>query len=425
MIPSGRAANPHPRLVKYDLRMRHACRAALGLWLVVVAAVPARADDRIYHLPIGDAERRTREVPVVLDTVVASATGDRLSPEELATQLEPVRLLLIGETHTSMEAHRVQLQVLRALHRAGRRVIVGLEMYPYTKQDALDGWREGRWTEDEFLERADWHEQWGYHWGYYREIFVFVREARLPLLALNAPREVVTAVRKTGLDELPADVRAHLPPSIDLHSDDHLTFFKASFDADDTVHGGMTDDAWRAMLSAQATWDAAMAWHALQAIEPADDPRAIVVVLAGSGHVAYGVGIERQARRWFDGPIASVIPVAVADEDGPTPTVRASYADFVWGIAREPAPMYPSLGVSTRAAAAGHREIIAVEDDSPAAAAGLAVGDAIVAFQGESIDSRGALSRAIAGCRWGDVVELTIARDGAERTVRVPLRRSR
>lgn len=404
--------------------MRTARSAALALLIVFGAAAVGRADDRIYHLSIGDADRRTREVPVVLDTIVAAASGDRITPEDLAARLVNVRLLLVGETHTSVESHRVQLQIIEALHRAGRHVIVGLEMYPYTRQDALDAWSRGEWSEEEFVQRADWYEVWGYHWGYYREIFQFVKKARLPLTALNVPREVVTAVRRQGIDQLSPEMRQHLPPSIDTEHPDHMVFFKASFDEDDTLHGGMSEEAWRGMLAAQATWDAAMAWHAVQALERAADPRAIVIVLAGSGHVAYGVGIERQARRWFDGPIESVIPVPVADDDGPIPSVRASYASYVWGVAYEKAPVYPTLGASTRAVDGGGREIIAVDDDSPAAQAGLKVGDTIVAFDGRPIESRGALATELAACRWGDVVTLTIERGGARRTVDVPLRRT-
>ena len=43
-----------------------------------------------------------------------------------------------------------------------------------------------------------------------------------------------------------------------------------------------------------------MAWNAVKALERlGDDPNAAVVVLVGSGHVAYGLGIERQARTYL------------------------------------------------------------------------------------------------------------------------------
>jgi uncharacterized iron-regulated protein len=382
------------------------------------------ADDPTYHLAIGDPARRDREVPVVLDAIVTGATGAVVTPRTLVEHLQDTSILLIGETHTSTESHRVQFQTIEALHAAGRTVIVGLEMFPYTEQPSLDAWTDGTWRDGDFVTKARWYEHWGYHWGYYEDIFRFARAAGLPMVALNAPRDVVSAVRRQGLDGLPPDQAKHLPPSVDVDSAEHLMLFKASFEEGDSLHGGMTDEAWKSMLAAQATWDAAMGWRAVRALERANASNAIVVVLVGSGHVAYGLGIERQARRWFDGEIRSIIPVPVADDDGPVSSVRGSYADFVWGVAYEPAPRHPSLGISTTAAGEG-RKVIAVEPDSPAGSAGVLVGDIVLEVDGLTIDDRESLNQAVAACDWGDVPVLTLDREGRQLTLDVPLRRER
>ena len=376
----------------------------------------------IYHLPLGDPARREREVPITIDTLVDTVSGLSIEPEALAGLLTSTRLLLLGESHTSVEAHHVQLQVLQALQRRGRRMIIALEMFPVTAQAALDEWNAGRLSESEFLVQSRWYEHWGYDWRYYREIFLFARDHRIPLHAVNVPRAVVTAVRQKGIANLPPDQAAYLPPRVDVDSAEHLALFKASFGSGDGPHGAMTEDAWQGMLAAQATWDAGMGWNTLQALKRLDDPAAVGIVLVGSGHVAYGLGIERQARPWTDGPIASVIPVPVADENGPITAVRASYARYVWGVPREPWSAWPSLGVSTSAAEDG-RKVIHVEDDSPAAAASLEVGDVIVAIDDEPTPSREALSRAMASRLWGDVVHVTIRRSAGDVRLVVPLRR--
>jgi membrane-associated protease RseP (regulator of RpoE activity) len=178
------------------------------------------------------------------------------------------------------------------------------------------------------------------------------------------------------------------------------------------------------MLAAQATWDGAMAWNAVKAFEQvASDPQSVVVVLVGSGHVAYGLGIERQAGAYFHEPIASVIGMPIADEHGPIPVVRASYANFIWGTAREKDAAWPSLGLSTRAAEDGRRTIIDVEKDSPASKAGIAVGDLIIAIDKTPIDNRETLNRVMAGYQWGDAPQVTLRRGDAEQTVGVSLRR--
>jgi len=398
-------------------------RLALAL-LVVIGSSPAWASEPVHRLSLGDPARRDKDVTLVLDAPVDTATGDAVTPDVLAERLDGVRLLLLGESHTSVESHRVQLQVLRALARRGRVLRIGLEMFPFTEQPSLDAWNEGRWSEAEFIDQAKWYEHWGYHWGYYRALLLFARDGRFPLVAVNAPRDLVTAVRQKGLANLTPEQASRMPPKVDVESPDHLALFKAQVGGGDSLHGGMTEEAWKGMQAAQATWDAAMAWNAVRALNGTADPKPIVVVLVGSGHVAYGLGIERQARAWFDGGVASVIAVPLADEKGPTGPVRASYANFVWGVPREAWSAWPSLGLSTRAAEGGKRQVIAVDDEGPAAAAGVKVHDILLRLDGVAVDTRESLARHSATYNWGDVATLVVSRSGQEVSIAIPLRRA-
>ena len=315
------------------------------------------------------------------------------------------------------------MQVLRALHRSGRRLLLGVEMYPYTAQPALDAWNAGQLVESAFVEQSRWYEHWGYHWNYYRDIFLFAREAGIPITAVNAPREVVTAVRRKGFANLTPDEAAHIPTDIEGETPDHMTFFKASMNDGDSVHPGMSDEALKGMLAAQSTWDATMGWNAVKALKAINDPKAIMVVLVGSGHVSYGLGIERQARRWVDGAVTTLVPVPVEDDKGvPIAQARASYADIVYGVAGERESAYPSLGVSTIPEEHG-RSVIDVQKDTPGAAAGLAVGDVIVTMDGQPVADRETFGRIMAGKLWGDAVRLGISRGGEAKTIEVPLRR--
>ena len=123
------------------------CFLALG-------GVDLQAEERVYHLEIGDPERQTSEIPVTLDAVTDTHTGSTFPPRQLAERLAGVRLLFVGESHTDMDFHDAQLLVIQALHDAGREVLIGLEMYPYTHQEYLDQWIAQEATEAEFLERA-------------------------------------------------------------------------------------------------------------------------------------------------------------------------------------------------------------------------------------------------------------------------------
>ena len=407
--------------------MKRFTLAALLLGVVLGSSV--RAADRTTSLPIGDPARRDRTVTVVLDGITDSARGDTIGPAELAARLDGVKLVFVGESHVDIEFHRVQLRVLQELQRRGRHVMVGLEMYPVPEQPWLDRWISDRkLTEDAFLTESRWYKNWGYHWNYYRDIFRFARENGIRLFGVNVPRDVVQTARTKGIDALTAEQRALLPARIDTDNAEHQRLFRAFFGEADALHGNMKDAMFQGMYRAQCTWDAAMGWNALRALRAHGGEKAVMAVLVGSGHVAYGLGAERQARLWFDGRTASVVPVSVREEEGEplVAKVRASYADFVWGLPPSTDPLYPTVGLSTPEQRSGERfKVISVVKDSPAAAAGFEVGDELVSIDGIAYADKETVNRLLAGKRWGDRVEYKVLRGGQEQGLSVLLRRQK
>jgi uncharacterized iron-regulated protein len=393
--------------------------------LLVLSALPAAAQDRTLRLPIGDPARKDREVPLVLDGITDARTGDLLTPSDLPARLAGARLLLVGESHTNADFHQAQLRVIQELQRAGRQVLIGLEMYPVTEQRWLDAWGDGSLTEDGFLRLSRWYKSWGYNWGYYRDIFLFARDHGIRLFALNAPREVVSAVGRKGIAGLSPEERAQIAPRIDTSSAEHRTLFRSFFEQEGGLHANMPPEQLDKMVAAQCTWDATMGYNAVRALQEHGGPGAVMVVLVGSGHVAYGLGIERQIAGELAGKAAAIIPVAVRDEDGkPAKTVRASYADFVWGVPPEGDPLYPSLGLSTASAdGEDKRKVIFVSPDTPAARAGFQAGDVLLTLDGSPVKDRETLNQALASKRWGDAALFTVQRGAETKTLTVTFRR--
>lgn len=381
------------------------------------------AAETLYTLPIGDPARRDRQVELRLDGITDTATGELVTPEQLATRLADTGILFIGETHTRDEFHRVQLRTIQALHEAGREVLIGLEMFPVTQQASLDAWNAGHYTEAGFVKLADWYRHWGYNWRYYRDIFLYAREQGLRMYAINAPREVVTAVRMRGFDGLSEEQAGYLAHPVQPATDEVQRMYQRFFDEDDEMHVG--GEALEGMLRAQVTWDAAMGWNAQSALEQHGGPEAIMVVLIGAGHVTYGLGAERQLAPHYSGRVSSLIPVETTRRDGtPVSAVQASYANFIWGVAAERATRYPSLEVSLMGPI-GKRpgQVIQVGKQSLAERAGVRVGDVLLALDGQPVTDGTALRRLEAGYRWGDVLVARIERDGSELELSIPLRR--
>lgn len=248
-----------------------------------------------------------------------TADGRSASPDEVAASADGLRFVFVGESHDSAEHHQAQAAVIEALVARGRRVSVGFEMFTRDNQASLAGWTLGRWTEDEFVERSSWKAQWGFDFALYRPVFEAVRRHRLPMVALNVPRQWVRDVARNGPQTLEGERRAWVP-ELDLGQAGH----RAVFDA--LMGGHPPGPALDGMYAGQVTWDTGMAQSALDAMADSANPRRVMVVVAGIGHTMYGQGINlRIARRTGE----RSLNVACIESDGPREVSRG-IADFVY-----------------------------------------------------------------------------------------------
>lgn len=246
------------------------------------------------------------------------ASGRAATPTTIAKAADPVQYLLFGESHDNRAHKEALADIIRALEKEGRIVVVGLEMFTRPNQGNLNPWTLGLWNKEEFQREADWKGQWGFDFKIYEPLFDVVKELRLPMVALNVPRDWVRAVTRRTYDELPEEVKSQVPP-IDRSNSSHKLVFDAMM-GDHPASSPQLD-----MYGAQVYWDTAMADSALKAMKRwPDNGRRIMVILAGAGHVLYGQGINyRLGDLGWEGSV-SVIGL---DEVG---KVRASIGDFTF-----------------------------------------------------------------------------------------------
>jgi uncharacterized iron-regulated protein len=234
--------------------------------------------------------------------------GEPVPFAEMIDSLAQARMIYIGETHTLERHHRFQLRVIKALAQRNGELAIGLEMLPFTVQSHLDEWTAGRMSEKEFLRLIDWETNWGTDYDLYRPIFEYARRERIPLRALNAPRSLVKDVAKKGLAGLSEEHRRMLPPTT-LSSEDHRRLLALSIGRHKTVRADMQEAAYEA----QDVWDSTMAHGVVSYLNTAEGKLKTVVVLAGTGHMAYGYGIPERVAGACDLPYRIVIPTDSGD----------------------------------------------------------------------------------------------------------------
>ena len=76
--------------------------------------------------------------PLAEETILDSAEAQTVTFDQLMDQLAQVRVVYVGERHTSPRHHQIQLQVIRALVERGHQVSVAMEMFDHTYQERLE-----------------------------------------------------------------------------------------------------------------------------------------------------------------------------------------------------------------------------------------------------------------------------------------------
>src|SRR6266481_5170749 len=138
-------------------------------------------------------------------------TGQPIDRGELFRDLvAKAAVVLLGESHTDADHHRWQLHTLAGLHGRGGKIVIGFEAFPRRLQSVLDDWVEGKLTDEAFLKASEWRQVWGYDAAFYMPLFQFARLNRIPMIALNVERKLVSQVGRQGWASVPPSEREGL-----------------------------------------------------------------------------------------------------------------------------------------------------------------------------------------------------------------------
>lgn len=316
--------------------------------------------------------------------------------ERILPALADRRVIYVGETHDQYAHHLVQLEVIRYLHQADPRLAIGLEFFQQPFQEALDRYVAGEIDERTMLRQTEYYERWSYDYRLYAPILQYAREHRLPLLALNASSELVGKVRKSGLEGLDDEDRALLPAEIDRSDLAHERRMQTLLEAH--PHGSGNVDRF---LEVQLLWDEAMAERAAAFLDRHPGHR--LVVLAGSGHLAYGSGIPDRVNRRV--PVTSAILLNDWQRE-----IAPGLADYLLMPEEQNLPPAGMIGARLDTDEAGLK-IVSCTPGSACEEVGLQAGDRLLAIEGVPIAGMADLREQMWDRRPGDEVGITVSRE--------------
>lgn len=292
--------------------------------LSVAACFPASAP---VAPPPGPAERYR---------VVATSTREETTFEHMVARLSLAKVIFVGEQHDDPATHAAEVELLDAIGRSGRPVILSLEMFERDVQGALDDYLAGRVTEEQFLARS---RPWPRYATDYRGLVELAKKRGWRVLAANVPRPMASAVGRAGLavlDTLSVPGRAHAAAELSCPNDDYRARFLAETRSHSAGSGPAPQpgDTLPTALAerfylAQCVKDETMAESIVAALRSA--PRnAIAVHYNGSFHSDYGHGAAaRVARREPGWKLAIVTAIPARDPALAPVAPNAGRADFL------------------------------------------------------------------------------------------------
>lgn len=327
------------------------------------------------------------------DLIVVDTGKSATLPELMAT-LADQRVVYVGETHTAYQDHLLQLEVLKAMAGQPGELALGVEWIQARFQPVVDRYLAGEIDEATFLRDIEYYDRWRFDYRLYRPIVEYARERKIPILALNASRELTSEISRVGLNAVSGELLAELP-DYDFSDKAYEDALRGLFSMHPTGDG-----QFERFLEVQLTWDETMAQNVARYLEGGENRR--VLVLAGKGHVGGRSGIPNRVTRR-----TGISGVTIGTFD--PASRRFNDTDYVVLAGEQRLPAAGIMGVMLDERDGG----VVVTDfgsESPAEAAGVKKGDSIVAINGQPVNSFVDVKVLMLDQLPGNEIELTVSR---------------
>jgi uncharacterized iron-regulated protein len=258
--------------------------------------------------------------------------------DHAADILKAYDVIFVGEYHDHLANHLAELALLRALNQRTSGLALSMEQFERDTQPAVDDYLAGR-TGEASLKREG--RAWRNYDEAYRPLVEYAKDHGLPVIAANAPENLVRCVGQKGaafLEGLPVAKRGWAAATLHTEEGAYKRKFLGLMNGDAAHGGAMTGARAERSFAAQVTRDDTMAESIANFLRTR--PGAKVMHVTGAFHVEGRLGtIERLTLRAPQLKIALLLPVQ--SERGDAAAIgsdKAQSADFVILLRREPEP---------------------------------------------------------------------------------------
>ena len=286
--------------------------------------------------PVSQDENRA---PFTEWQVIDTATEQPVSLDQWISLLLQQDIIYLGEEHHNRFHIDAALTVLRRLKAEGRIPALGMEMFGWDGQAALDQYLFGSdMNRQDFLQAVKWQQNWGGPYEDYEPLVRLAKEQHWAVDAMNPPKPLVRIVAKNGLAQAESDpIMAQWGMKDETLVDDPI-YRTRILQQLQACHGGGADSLYQTMFEASMVRDEGMAKtlvHRLNQIRSGSDKMAgPVVSYTGAGHIQYNLPVPKRVARRLTGQVRQVSVYMTSFDVGRIEElqvmIREKIADYLW-----------------------------------------------------------------------------------------------
>ncbi|MGE5340877.1 MAG: ChaN family lipoprotein [Candidatus Omnitrophota bacterium] len=403
----------------------------MTLWLLLFITLAGAgvnlqaADNSTDTLPIGPSPQKLLIDKIEKDQIMDTASGQLITIDDIVAKANNTDVLIIGEAHDNYKCHTFQRDLIEALVKKYPKLIVGFEFFQRSDNPILDQWRNGQISETDLLKQTEWYKRGSQNYGYTRLIMDVIQKYKIKTIGLNIPRSLLRTVSRKGFENLSADEKK-LFPTINIPNVEHEYFIKNIFG----VFAVQVPMWFTNVYMAQKCWDVIMAESMRETLALNEFNGFKGVIIAGSNHVAYKLGIPfRYEKANPHARIMTIVPILLPSEKKKTeknneeetnPMIKMlaksmppasafsrGIADVVFSAEQPLTSAFPSMGFSVEEKE-NQLIVTQVSEGSIAESNGIREGDRITAMDGVNVTTLEQLRLLIAEKNWGDSLNVGI-----------------
>ncbi|MCK5058629.1 MAG: ChaN family lipoprotein [Candidatus Aminicenantes bacterium] len=408
--------------------MKHA-KTKKGYFILIALIVSGLfllADDESKQntLPLGPSEYKFEIGQVEKDKIIETATNKVVTMADIVKNSKNSDVFIIGEAHNSYECHTFQRDFIDTLYKENPKIIVGFEFFLREDNETLESWLQGTISEAELLQKAGWYKKTSFNYGYTRLVMDVIKKHKIKVIGLNIPRTILRQVSRKGYPSLSAEEKK-LFPTIGIYNREHEYFIKSVFGS-----FAVQMPMWFTNIyNAQKCWDVIMAASMRKVLSEKKYLGYQGVIIAGSNHVAYKLGIPFRYKKTDNrAGITTIIPVYLPEEEKdsededqhpmmkmmgksllPAAIFSRGIGDYVFSISRPEFEFFPVMGMKTRLKD-GKIVVTKVDKDSIAEKNGIRKDDIILSIDGVEVTSLEQMRMTLVVKNWDDSVNIELSK---------------